>query len=187
MIPYRKEKIENAICYFATEHRKKSGNPLYQTFLYKYLAFLDFESLQKRGRPSLCLTYIALEKGPVPDEIYNRWSDFQSKIVDIRSDQEGRRYVVCKEKADLSYFSKAEIALMNNLIEIYAKSYIPSKLISDASHERIAAWIKAYKKKPGSRIDYSLTFDEDLFNKPHEKLSFAEESYLTYKAIDDCN
>ena len=35
MIPYQKEKIENAICFFANEHQKKTKHPLYQTFLYK--------------------------------------------------------------------------------------------------------------------------------------------------------
>ena len=48
MIPYQKEKIENAICFFASEHQKKTKHPLYQTFLYKYLAFLDFESLREK-------------------------------------------------------------------------------------------------------------------------------------------
>ncbi|GAG44260.1 unnamed protein product, partial [marine sediment metagenome] len=41
MIPYKKEKSDNAICFFAFNHKRKTGKYLPQTFLYKYLAFLD--------------------------------------------------------------------------------------------------------------------------------------------------
>jgi hypothetical protein len=62
MIPYKNEKIQNAIAFFAKEHCKKVRKPLYQTYLYKYLAFLDFISLREVGRPALELIYKAMER-----------------------------------------------------------------------------------------------------------------------------
>lgn len=48
-IPYKDEKLKNAICFFANEHEKLTRKPLSQTFLYKYLAFLDFKSIEHRA------------------------------------------------------------------------------------------------------------------------------------------
>ncbi|MGH2575337.1 MAG: hypothetical protein ACRDFC_06525, partial [Ignavibacteria bacterium] len=61
MIPYQKEKIINSILFFAKEHKNKTRKPLLQTFLYKYLAFLDFKSVEETGLPALGLTYLAME------------------------------------------------------------------------------------------------------------------------------
>lgn len=184
MIPYQKEKIENAICFFAREHLKKTKHPLYQTFLYKYLAFLDFESLRETGRPCLGLTYKAMERGPVPMEIYNKRNEFKTPSFEFRRDQEGRITIHSKCKANLEYFSKYEINQMHKLIEIYAKSYIPAKLISDASHEAVLAWKKTWMKHPNGIIDYIKEFDDNILNKKEEELNYPEESYLIYKALE---
>ncbi|MDO8723217.1 MAG: DUF4065 domain-containing protein [Syntrophales bacterium] len=184
MIPYQKEKIENAICFFASEHQKKTKNPLYQTFLYKYLAFLDFEILRETGRPCLGLTYKAMERGPVPMEIYGHLDEIKSPLFESRRDQEDRRTIHPKSKPNLDYFSKKEICQMQRLIEIYAKIYIPAKLISDASHESILAWKKTWKNKKNGIIDYSSEFDANLSHKKEEDLTFPEESYLIYRALE---
>jgi hypothetical protein len=84
MIAYQKEKIENAICFFASEHHKATRQPLYQIFLYKYLAFFDFECLKNSGKPSLGLKYLAMERGPVPIDIYEQRDSFQSDCVKFR-------------------------------------------------------------------------------------------------------
>jgi len=184
MIPYQKEKIENAICFFAREHLKKTKHPLYQTFLYKYLAFLDFESLRETGRPCLGLTYKAMERGPVPMEIYSKRNEFKTPLFEFYHDQEGRFTIHSKCKANLDYFSKFEINQMHRLIEIYAKSYIPAKIISDASHESIISWKKTWKKNPNGIMDYDAEFDDNLFNKKEKELNYSEESYLIYRALE---
>ena len=71
MLPYRKERIENAMFFFAQKHHQKTKNYLSQTFLYKYLAFFEFRYLKATGDMPLELTYKAMERGPVPMEIYN--------------------------------------------------------------------------------------------------------------------
>jgi uncharacterized phage-associated protein len=70
MLAYRKERIDNAILFFAKEHYKKTKNDLSQTALYKYLAFFEFRYLKKYGEMPLELEYKAWEYGPVPIEIY---------------------------------------------------------------------------------------------------------------------
>lgn len=182
MIPYKKEKIENAICFFATEHKKKTKKTLYQTSLYKYLAFLDFESIKKTGRPALGLIYKAMQWGPVPIEIYEQREQYSTSLFDFKKDN-NNIIVVCKKKPNLDYFSKHEINLMNKLIEIYARSYVYAELISDASHEAILAWEKTWKRNPNGIIDYASTFDDNLLEKSDDELSYPEENYLTYKAI----
>ena len=184
MIPYQKQKIENAICFFALEHKKKTRKPLYQTFLYKYLAFLDFESIKETGRPCLGLTYRAMERGPVPIEIYNQRDKIESDLFQFIPEQEDRRIILAKTKPNLDYFSKKEINLMQKLVEIYAGNYITTKLISDASHEAILAWKKTWKNKQNEIIDYAIGFDDNLSYKKEEDLTYPEESYLIYRALE---
>lgn len=180
MTLYRKEKILNAISFFADQHKKKARKPLYQTFLYKYLAFLDFYSLRETGSPCLDLVYKAMKKGPVPIEIYGNKSETDKyKFV---KDEWGE-FVFSKEKPDLNYFSSYEIDLMNRLIEIYAKKWVTTSVMSDSSHEDILAWKRTWSKEPNAIIDYALEFDGDLFSKKNDQLTYPEQIFLTYKAI----
>jgi len=184
MIPYQKEKIENAICFFASEHTKRSRQPLYQTFLYKYLAFLDFETLKETGRPCLGLSYMAMEHGPVPMEVYGKLHEWKSPCFTYKDEQDNKKIIQPKGKPNLDYFSLKEIKHMQRLIEIYAKNYIPARLISDASHQDIIAWKKTWNKCHNSMIDYSAEFDDNLFKKKAEELTYPEESYLIYRAME---
>jgi len=184
MIPYQKQKIENAICFFAHEHKKKTRQALYQTFLYKYLAFLDFECIKETGRPCLGLEYMAMQRGPVPIKIYSQRDKIKSDLFQFIPDQEDSRIILAKTKPNLDYFSKKEISLMQKLIEIYASNYINTKLISDASHEAILAWKKTWKNKQNGIIDYATGFDDDLSYKKEEDLTYPEESYLIYRALE---
>jgi hypothetical protein len=184
MIPYQNEKIENAICFFANGHTHKTGKPLYQTFLYKYLAFLDFKSLEVTGQPSLGLTYIAMERGPVPKELFEKRDNFETDLFVFQTNKEGQTIVKCKSsKPDLDYFSKFEIDVMKMLIEIYATTYLNTKMMSDASHEAIKAWRTTWSNKKNSIIDPSSTFSDNIFEKSEEELTHPEENFLIYKAL----
>lgn len=185
MIAYRDKKIENAICFFASEHRKRAKRPLYQTYLFKYLAFLDFESLKETGRPVLGLTYRAMERGPVPLEIYEKRDAYSSDLFDFSKGEDNKRLIFCKKDPDLSWFSPREIRLMKRLVETFASRYVDSRLMSDSSHEEIAAWRKTWKRQPNAVIDYSLTFDEGFAAKPESELSYPESGYLVFKAVEE--
>ena len=106
MIPYRKEKIENAICFFAFEHKKATKKPLYQTYLYKYLAFFEFDHIKKYGRPPLGLKYLAMERGPVPIEIYEKREAYKSSCFAFKKGAEDNFVVVPNGKPNMDYFSK---------------------------------------------------------------------------------
>lgn len=186
MIAYQREKIENAICFFASEHKRKTRKPLHQTFLYKYLAFLDFEGIKETGRPVLGLNYKAMKWGPVPEEIYSKKDYYNTPLFIFQRDlKENRIMVLPKRKPDLRFFSKYEISLMEKLIEIFADRYVYTGLISDASHEEIIAWKRTWEKRPNEIIDYALTFDTELMVKPFNKLSRPEENFLIYKTLEN--
>jgi len=180
MIPYNNEKLKNAIAFFAKEHRKKTKRPLYQTYLYKYLAFFDFMSLRETGRPALELIYKAMKRGPVPIDIYENKKD-TTKYRFQKVEQ--RYFVVNKDNPDLDFFSPYEIELMKRLIEIYATQWITTNIMSDASHEDILAWQRTWLKEKNGIIDYALEFVGDLFSKKEDELTYPEEVYLTYRAM----
>lgn len=181
MIPYKDEKIKSAVAFFAKHHHKKTKRLLYQTYLYKYLAFLDFWSLRETGRPVLELKYSAMKRGPVPIEIYSKKQDTEK--YKFKKSESGE-YIAALQDPDLDYFSQYEIELMDRLIEIFAQKWANTNTFSDASHEDIRAWKRTYYgiKKNGI-IDYALEFDGDLFSKDESELTYPEEVYLTFKAV----
>jgi hypothetical protein len=185
MIAYQKEKIENAICYFAAKHKEKTGRFLFQTSLYKYLALFEFEFVKKYGQPPIGLTYRAMERGPVPLEIYGKREKYETQCFSFHKNPEGKIFIVPKNRPDLDYFSMAEQDEMIRLVEIYADEFVTSEHMSKASHSEIEAWQKAWAAKPNSIIDYKLTFGDDIETKPSDKLSPAEENFLIYKGMKE--
>ncbi|MFW6137805.1 MAG: Panacea domain-containing protein [Spirochaetota bacterium] len=185
MIAYREEKINNAICYFAKAHRKATKKYLSQTFLYKYLAFLEFKSIEELGKPVFGLKYKAMERGPVPIEIYSKRRGYKTDLFYFKEIGNEKIIVVPRDrKANLDYFSQWEINEMERLIAIYADKFVSANDISDASHQAIKAWKKAFKIKPNTFIDYDLCFD-DINKKSDEDLSYIEDQYLVYKALEN--
>lgn len=180
MIAYQKEKTDNAICFFAKEHKARAGTPLPQTYLYKYLAFLDFLSVEKMGIPAIGLEYKAMKRGPVPPAIYNKRYFLKTAFYEF-VDQGGSVFIIeAKQEPNLDYFSPFEIDIMTKLVTKYAKRFCKSEEISEDSHKHIKAWEKTYNKKPNGVIDYILTFDSNIKHKPEKQLTHPEECYLTY-------
>lgn len=187
MIPYQREKIENAVCFFATKHRSKTKHPLYQTFLYKYLAFFDFGYLRRYGKPALGLTYRAMKRGPVPVELYdNRDDSGIFTCFSFQKDENDYYLVIPKGAPDLDYFSGREIDMMERLVEIFGKEYVSSKVMSDASHEDILAWRRTWQREQNAIIDFSLEFPDDVFDKKEHQLTFPEEVFLVRQGIESC-
>jgi hypothetical protein len=187
VIPYQKEKLENAVCYFAREHASHTRHRLYQTFLYKYLALFDFGYLRAYGKPALGLTYQAMQMGPVPKELYDHRNDRElSECFSFQKDESGHLAVVAKAAPNLDYFNKREIELMDRLVEIFGQGYVTSKIMSDASHEEILAWRRTWAREKNAIIDYSLEFPDDVFNKCEHQLNFPEEVFLVHKGLEHC-
>ena len=186
MIAYQKEKVENAICFFAKEYKKHTRQYIHQTNLYKYMAFIDFYSVRDTGHPVFGLDYIAWKKGPVPPKIYNKRDNYETNLFTfLKIDKEKNEYIIVPKenaKLNLDYFSEYEIKKMQETIFIFADSSIKTKQTSQASHEKILAWQKAWNRKPNSIIDFGDMFD-NLDEKKEEELTPAEENYLMYRAL----
>ena len=180
MIAHREEKLNNAICFFALEHKKKSGKDLTQTYLYKYLAFLDFLSVKEYGVPAVDLCYRAMARGPVPIELYNNRDHLETPLYEFIAQEKNIYIVRSKDKPNMDYFSDFELDLMSRLVEQYAKESSRTDEISAASHELLEAWKQTYKKNKNGIVDYRLTFESDRKRKDSGKRSRAEENLITY-------
>lgn len=183
MAAYQNERIENAICFFAYEHYERTKKYLYQTYIYKYLSFFEFNVLKETGESPLGLTFKALEHGPVPMEIYNKRDETKSNLFSFDKQDDSKIIVRALKEPDLNYFSDYEIAEMDKLIDIYAKKWVTSKMMSYSSHEKIKAWARAWKRKPNSMINKSDTFD-NLFSKDENQLSSQEEHFLISASLE---
>lgn len=184
MIAYQKEKMESTICFFAFKHKERTGRYLFQTSLYKYVALFEFKFLEKFGQPPIGLTYRAMERGPVPLEIYDKRDGYETECFSFRKDIEGRIKIIPKGKPDMDYFSMVEIEEMSRLVEIYADEFVNTSIMSDVSHSEIRAWRRTYAKEPNGIIDFKLNFSGDIENKSPEELTPAEENFLVLKGLE---
>ena len=186
MIAYKTEKIDNAICFFAGEVYKRTQRYLPQTLLYKLLAYLDFYSIEKFGKPVLELKYFACDKGPLPFEIYNKRENYESDYFKFYARTNNRYIIKPIKEANLDYFSDFEIEIMNNLIQKYIRKNLSMSKITDNicndSHKDIKAYKIAYEKEKNSEIDYSDTFTK-IEKKEHDRLSIQEERYLVFRGL----
>ena len=185
---YRKERIENALLFFAQNHYKKTKKYLSQTFLYKYLAFFEFRYLKAVGNMPLELTYKAMERGPVPVEIYDNRAipNYFSKVIfepfQMRDGKIG--YLVKPNgKFNPDYFAEAELEEMNKLIEIFAQQWVGTTEMSEASHQDIKSWKKTYSRQPNADIDPIEEFDRDITAVPEETLHTEELKYLMHRKM----
>ena len=188
MLPYRKERIDNAILFFAQKHHQKTKKHLSQTFLYKYLAFFEFRYLKATGDMPLELTYKAMERGPVPMEIYSNREkpDFFAKVVfEPFPTKSGKTGYLVKPtgKFDPDYFADAELEEMNNLIEMFAQQWVKSTDMSDMSHQAIKAWKKTYSIQPNANIDPIEEFDRDIMAVPEDALHTEELKYIMHRKM----
>jgi len=186
MLSYQKERIDNAILFFARKHHQKTKRHLSQTFLYKYLAFFEFRYLKAAGDMPLNLTYKAMERGPVPMEIYGSRDDpggFPKVTFEPFPTKNGGTGYLVKPKPNSrfepDYFAEAELEEMGNLIEMFAQRWINSNEISEASHQAIRAWKKTYSRSPNANMDPIEEFDRDITAVPEDELATEELKYLT--------
>ena len=190
MIAYKREKLENALSYIIKIHETLAKKEATQTYIYKYMALVDFKSLEETGRPVFDFDYIALKKGPVPAKLY----DFRENIVDdedffdvikLKMTDEGNFVYKNKKEPDLDYLSDYEINLIETTVESYANEKVKTQHLIDATHEKIKAWDTAWEHRDGVDrviIDPLDTF-EDIKTKEQEELSPTEEIALFYHAL----
>ncbi|MBW8003069.1 MAG: DUF4065 domain-containing protein [Planctomycetes bacterium] len=184
MLAYQKERIENAICYFAREHQKRAQKPAYQTYIYKYLALFDFRVLEKTGKPALDIEYDAYERGPVPRPLYNTRSFHKNQCYKFKPEGENSIIIEPARRPNLNFFSEFEIEIMNQILAQYAHPWITTDILNEASHE-IPAWQKVWSRR-GDRSKVPMSYDDNfdnINNKSESELTREEDTYLVYKAL----
>ncbi|HMW08608.1 MAG TPA: DUF4065 domain-containing protein [Leptospiraceae bacterium] len=175
---FEKQKLDNVVSFFAEKHKELTNKNLSQTFLYKYLAFLDFTYLKKVGHPSLNLKYLAMERGPVPIDIYKNKNNLKSELYEFENIKDDIYIVHSKRKADLDYLDSEEIKIMRALLNKYAHDYATASEISEDSHKEIKAWIKAFNVKKNQPMKY-----EDELEFSENNLTFEEEAFKVWQSL----
>lgn len=168
MKAYIDEKIKNAIIYFSQKHIERTEKPLYQTYLYKYLAFSDFLSIERIGEPVFFLKYRAMERGPVPIDLYPFKERYKGKkyltdLFEVIEDDYGI-IINTKAKVNYDYFTKFEIKLFHEIVLDLAHEFATTNEYSEKSHEQINSWKKAFYSTPNSMMSYFDELDENINN-----------------------
>jgi hypothetical protein len=181
MRAYQKERFLNAVCFFATEHARRTGRPAFQTYIYKYLALFDFKILEEEGQPALDIGYRAMEMGPVPEDLYSKKeATSHYEFLKVCGSHGEDRYVINPiADPNLDYFSEAEVATMHAILDEFARPGVSTKALIKATHDRIAAWRKAWRQR-GERIAVPMSYD-DTFEA--RKRTESSERFQIYKAL----
>ena len=188
MIVHKQQKLENAICYLASEHVKRAQKPAYQTYIYKYLAMFDFQVLQKTGKPALDIEYEAFERGPVPKRLYASRHEHKGQCYVLKPEGENSIVIQPSQRPNLDYFSELEIQVMNAILDEFAHPWVTTNVLNEASHE-IEAWKKAWARR-GEMGKAPMSYDDNfpkLGEKDEAELTPEEETYLTFKALNNAS
>jgi|WetSurMetagenome_2_1015567.scaffolds.fasta_scaffold192046_2 hypothetical protein len=182
-MPGKEEKIRNAICFFASEHEKLTGKPLAHNFLYKYLAFLDFASLEGVGRAALGLLSCTMGRGPVPIGIYGKCDKPKDDRFVYVARGEGRYIVKATREPELSCFSAFELNEMKRLVETHARHFAEAFDTGGVGHMATGFSTKAWHNRKDEFINYGDVFDDDFFTKQKEVRIMSGLQLLTEKYV----
>lgn len=190
MRAYRKERIENAIALFVHEHYQKTGKPLSQTKLWKYLSYFEINVIRETGIPPLELDYQAWEHGPVPYKLRQAIIDggYSNEYVSVTQEEiKGKKHIcfMPRNEYELDYFSEFELEQMFMLIEIFADKFVTSEDMSESSHWDFPSWRKGWKNRGGKKAGNMKLEDElgDFREKDSESLTVQEENFLAHEVI----
>ena len=145
------DRLENLIGYIASR-----VNDLYKTSLNKYLWYMDFLNYKNTLKSITGLRYIRYTYGPIIEGknyelILNLDSKFEKEDREINYNI--RTKIHSKNNYDLSLFSKDEIKVIDEVIELLKDKNATN--ISDLSHEE-RAWIET---KDNELISYEYAHD----------------------------
>jgi uncharacterized phage-associated protein len=166
IVTHHREKLINAIIYFAT-HTKYCG----KTKLLKLLYFLDFKHFKQTGKSVTGLDYFAWEMGPVPRELFEELSgnmgpDLRASIHELPKG--GFQQISPKKQFDDQHFSKNEMKLLEEISFIFNDAKADDMI--ESSHLRNEPWDLTIKQKGEfKQIDYMLAIDSDLASLPYEE------------------
>lgn len=162
LISRQREKLINAIVYFATNTRYCG-----KVKLFKLLYLLDFTHFRETGRSVTGLDYLAWKMGPVPSDLVQEWDQLEldmaaaiavvpEPVIDYV-----RERVEPKVAFDDSHFTKRELRVMEELAAQF-RDGLTKPLIS-FTHTEFGPWDKIWDSGRGNneRIPYTLAMPDD--------------------------
>jgi uncharacterized phage-associated protein len=158
IITHHREKMINAICYFACKTQFCG-----KIKLLKLLYFLDFRHFRQTGRSVTGLQYSAWQFGPVPDKLYNELSETMpadlSDMIQVVKKGDFHQ-IVPKKSFCKEWFTNREIKIMDDLIYIFKDSRAEDMV--ESTHLKHTPWDKTIQEKGQfSHIDYMLILDDE--------------------------
>jgi hypothetical protein len=181
-IPDREGKIKNAICFFAFEHERLARRPLTHTSLYKYLAFLDYATIEKTGRPALGLLYRTRGRHPLPLGTYAKRARLKKDCFIFLPRGGGRYLVKATEEPDVSSFSPLELSEMKKLVETYALRFAKACGVEETRLEATDFWKKT-RIRASENVGYDEVFDDEFITKYKEAYAMAGLHVLIEKYV----
>jgi uncharacterized phage-associated protein len=183
IITHHREKIINAIIYFAT-NTKYCG----KTKLMKLLYFLDFLHFKQTGKSVTGLDYFAWKMGPVPKVLFDELSgdmksDMRAAIKVLPKD--GFQGIQPKTKPDIRFFSKREMKLLEDLSFIFEEAN--AEVMVESTHLKNEPWDRTLRTKGEfQEIDYMLAIDSDIVSltqdEARERMEERSEMYEIFGA-----
>lgn len=182
LITREREKLCQAVVFFA-----KNTNKLGKIKLFKLLFFLDFEHFKLTGRSVTGSTYVAWPKGPVPSELSD---EFDSLAPDLRECIQIRavptlrgpmQKVIAKREFDPCFFSKRELALLEQLAGKYRDSTAEEMI--EETHLENRPWHQVYEVegRHQEQIPYELALNKAESVEMQRQIREREEVIKNYK------
>ncbi|MBU2648436.1 SocA family protein [bacterium] len=184
LIDYSRDKLANAIIYFAenTKYCKKIK-------LYKLLYMLDFEHYAEIGRNVTGLEYYAWPNGPVPKDLHNELEnpkpDIAEKVkLDLSLMNNGNTTldITPRQKFDPSHFSRRELRIMKRLADEF-KFTLADKMIIE-THLENKPWHQIFEVQGRKQdlIPYELALKSQEKELMLEHIRESEEFWNHYRA-----
>ena len=160
----------------------KNTNNCFKTKLIKLLYLLDFEHYRLTGKSVTGLQYRALDKGPVPRNLFEKLDEPYDSELEKYFTFKKIKYliflsneIVPKQDFDSALFTKRELDLLANLSNKY-KNITATDLV-EITHASNSPWEKVYNSNPYAEIDYKLVLDNKSDSITKEEVE-EKESYL---------
>ncbi|MDI9348135.1 MAG: Panacea domain-containing protein [Methylacidiphilales bacterium] len=166
--------------YIATKYKITNNRSITQQLLYKLLSFYDFKHLREVGIPALNLKYLALEKGPVPQTLYDEIKSIKSTdkyTVQSATWNDQVREITPNGQPNLDLLSKYQLELLDNwlfIIEGHSTS-----TVREATHEQISSWRRAWNNKEANSKSAQMTYEDEF-----DSSESYPDAFIFYKSLN---
>jgi hypothetical protein len=148
----------------------------------KVLFFAEKTHMNRHGRPIVADTFIAMENGPVPSNIYDMIKgnldfigDPAAVVAALAVHKNGSRAVTAKRPPDLNLLSSSDIECLDEAIKFCRDR--PFHILSEYTHKQ-RAWIEAELNGP---MDYEALIDEE--NEHRDELLTEAREFAAYGVL----